>query len=166
MSDEQGKAFEKRIRDEALLANVTCAEIPNKFVGYYSGRPKQVATPFDFALGIDGKAVFLEAKACGDLCGFNFKSKVLAPEKIHQYNHLIRAQECGNKAGYLIHFYKAHRIVWLPVEHIHQIILNEFNGVKPGDCLIQEQSDETPIKFREIFWEPVLKVEKSDRYGQ
>jgi hypothetical protein len=145
-----GHEFEKRIKKDALYQRVSCTEVPNKFVNVYSGNPIQISTPYDFALGIDGKSCFLDAKASGK-DNFNYKSYVLSEEKIHQYHALLKDFGFKSFAGYLIHFYKLHQIVWLPVDVIDDHIKTGISGCAPGDPRCPSQSDEIPINFRTLI---------------
>ena len=145
------KQFEKKIGQELnIRPNAYCVAIPNEIRGMYGKRkPIQVVTPFDFAASIDGRAIFFDAKTCGETT-FNLQSLVLRKQKNHQWQELIKARDSGSAAGYLIWFYKYSIIIWASVEDIEEAIKQGKKSLNITHR--RSQVDDTPLDLASLVW--------------
>lgn len=128
-----GEIWEKRILKDSRSKGYTCVRIPNAIHGAYSNKGKvwQEKTPFDYCVGIEGKAIFFDAKYTEDN-SLNIKSKITPPKKIHQYWALMDAHNHGNMAGYLIYFNKHNLITWVCIERLDEIIeIDKLKSLNP-----------------------------------
>ncbi len=149
MGIDPWKQFEKRILTEVRICGNTCIRIPDKIIHYNSGGRYSFArgkTEFDFVAGINGRAVFFDAKALsGNL--FNLASIVTRPKSIHQYYALQDAYRTGNIAGYLVWFYGSNiqKICWIPINLVASAVKSGFpksfpynySGVKSQDDFVR-----------------------------
>lgn len=150
MKSTKWREFEKRIKTECDLLRVTCIKIPEKVTGMYRGRAIQQKSEFDFSFGIDGFAAYADAKASKEPV-FNFKSKMLAEKKIHQWQCLKSAEDNFNIAGLLIWFYGEGKIVWASVSTIDSLLSKGDKGIRLSSEGISIQSDSEPINIRQLM---------------
>lgn len=108
--------FEDRIHRETWARGHYCARIPTGARVLGKGKVAMIKTPFDFAAGVHGKAVFFDAKSTAEGT-FNIGSKVMATKSSHQFHQLMEAHRAGSVAGYLIWFYAPflRYITWVPI---------------------------------------------------
>lgn len=147
-----GKQFEKMIVEHAKLDRVSCIRVPDEIRNFYNKTQKaiQVKTQFDFCLGVDGLAVFLDAKAT-QKSSFNFKGYLTNKKKIHQTMALKNAYELGNISGLLIWFYTLNVYTWAPINAIIELMSAGELGVKPDSKGVVSQTDLSPIRFRSLL---------------
>lgn len=144
--------FEKRIVSDLTMQGIFVSQIPTGcrivsrkgFGGGGGARPsiQMVKTDFDFCAAVDGRAVFFDAKACGERT-FNIRSLILREKKRHQFLRMREAHRTGAKAGYLIWFYEERLITWAPVEVVAGIIADRTSkNITPDlpGCFTQEDS--------------------------
>lgn len=152
-----GKQFEAIVKRDAELNGVTCIRVPDEIINFYNKQKAvQVKTEFDFCLGIDGLAVFLDAKATKENV-LNFKSKLTNQKKIHQLVNLTAAYEKGNIAGLLIWFYQKENYAWASVESILDLISSGKRGISYDSPGIVTQLDSVPIDFRQLMFNDIDK---------
>jgi penicillin-binding protein-related factor A (putative recombinase) len=150
------RAFEKRIRVDSQMLGITCIKVPNHLEKARSRTGTLIdvekKTAFDFCAGIDGLAMFFDAKyvSAEDYLSLN---EILKPKKYHQYSALVDAWAKGNIAGYIIYLYKLNKICWCPVTSIMQTIdekrLKRINLQTPG---LTHQEDDVPLDIRKLTW--------------
>lgn len=147
MATEIWRQFEKRIGQELnLQRNTVVAQIPSH-MNQSKGRVFRKKTDCDFAAGVDGRAVYFDAKVCAEP-RFNANSLILRESKIHQYRFLKSALEKGSIGGYLIWFYGQRKIVWLPVEMVDNI----NRSFAWDDARMRSQDDDKPIDLKALIW--------------
>lgn len=150
MANEMWRVFEGRIKQDLLLQKVPVTQIPSA-MNSSRGKTWRSKTDCDFAAGPDGRAVFFDAKVCGENL-FNIKSKVLADKKIHQYRFLISCVAYGAVGGYLIWFHNKRKIIWLPVEAINGLTINDEKSVGVDSEDVSTQDDDKPINLTQLIW--------------
>jgi penicillin-binding protein-related factor A (putative recombinase) len=150
VATEIWRQFEKRCKEDLQLGGHAVTHVPSHLqqTKYGSVRKK---TDCDFAAGINGRAVFFDAKVCGE-ARFNIKSLILRPDKIHQYWFLIGAVEKGSVGGYLIWFYDKKKIVWLPAENIHRLTQDSEKSIGIDSPEVRTQDDDKPIRLDQLIW--------------
>jgi len=64
---------------------------------------------------------------------------------------MMNAYECGNVAGYLIHFYEKQTILFLPVQDIEDIKRAGHKSVTWDMSFLAHQEDSEPINFSRLL---------------
>lgn len=150
--DEYWRKFEKRIKDDLGYFNDTAVtRIPSHLERGRGGASFRKKTDCDFVASVNGKAVFFDAKACGET-RFNIQSLILRESKIHQYEFLLRASKRGAVGGYLIWFYTHSKIVWLPVELVQELVLKGDKSLHVFTEGLRAQNDDKLIILKELVW--------------
>jgi penicillin-binding protein-related factor A (putative recombinase) len=163
MSD-RGKSFEKRVAQELRLQGVTIIKVPES-QRYIGGKVIRKKTQFDFCAGVDGLAIFFDAKSYEKESVFNFKSRVLNEKCIHQFHELNAAVSDGNIAGYLIHFPKEGVIGWASIQAVNGMIQGGVKSIKP-DCLgVEWQLDAHPIDLRSLCIKEIANIRGKIKNG-
>ncbi len=109
------KIFEERIVTESEAKGYTCVKVPNDVRGLYSHKPIQVKTSFDFCCGVNGLALFFDAKSENGGALY-IDAYITSEKKIHQFHALQACHLNNNKAGYLCLFYEQHDVIsWIPI---------------------------------------------------
>lgn len=97
-----GAQFENIIKAQCHFHKIACIQIPSgmRVIKGAQGKiiPVPTQTPFDFVLGFEGKALFIDAKST-EKNTFSFSQLV-----DHQMHFLNEMKRSGNMAGYLICF--------------------------------------------------------------
>lgn len=173
------KAFEKRIKVESQMLGITCIKVPNHLekARIKSGALIDVErkTEFDFCAGIDGIAMFFDAKY---VSSENYLSlnELTRPQKYHQYSALVDAWAKGNISGYVAHLFKIQTICWIPIttvmnliDHIKQAEAHNQNNpndkqplplkrIMPSVPGVISQPDDRPIDLRRLTWNQRLEI--------
>jgi hypothetical protein len=114
----------------------------------------KVKSDVDFVMGIDTRAVWIDAKVTKDPL-WNIKEFVLRNDqhcsKIHQWAKLLSAQRRGNMAGYLLWFTALEKITWVPVIAIEFCLKNGLASIHPESSFCRSQGDDIPINFRGLI---------------
>jgi penicillin-binding protein-related factor A (putative recombinase) len=142
--------FENRIMEESKYFRIGCVQVPSG-VRISGAKTFRFKTKFDFAAGVKGKAVFFDAKTCGE-DAFNFKSLAIRDKKKHQFDSLVEIREFGNQAGYLIWFYKHRIIAWADVAVIKTMIEEGKKSVAYNDSGLRYKSDDLPIDLEDFVF--------------
>lgn len=149
-SFNSGREFEKLIKDHCALTRIMCVRVPHEIRNFYTGTPIQVKVEFDYCLGVDGRAVFLDAKASKEP-RINFKSAITNKKKIHQLNHLASAYELGNVSGYLMHFYSEKVFSWASAPVVMDLLAANHLNLTPDSPGIVTMSSNEPLNIRELL---------------
>lgn len=146
------KSFEKDIELQLNARPQTyCVRIPNEVRGLHGrGHAVQVRTPFDFAASINGRAIFFDAKTCGEAT-FNIKSLITRDKKKHQLEALTDAANNGAAAGYLIWFYKFETIIWISIDDINNALAKGIKSFTPAHP--KKQPDEMQLHLGKLIGE-------------
>lgn len=156
MGTELWEQFEKRIREEAPLFNVTVWQYPCEIKltkDRSTGFPIQfrVKSKPDFAAGILGMAAFFDAKSTKSekwsLRDYVFRNDARA-NKIHQWEQLDQANRNGNIAGYLVWFVKLRTITWVSVETIRAMVSHGDGYLTPQTAGCVSFPDDRPINLK------------------
>lgn len=148
----QWKHFEQRVYNESNLLGIFVSRIPTGCRIIRPGKPPKVQlvkTDFDFCAGLNGQALFFDAKAT-DKGTFNFKSYVEAPKKVHQYTRMCQAHDMGNLAGYLIWFYDKRMITWAPIQLVRAMLREGGKGINPDTPGCRSQEDWKKLDLVEL----------------
>lgn len=147
------EAFEKRIVHDFTMQGHFIARIPTgaRVVKGGAGLTfKGQKTPFDFASCVEGVAVFFDAKCVTSGSRFNFKSLVLAPKKVHQYEALCAARKSGAEAGYMIWWYNTRQITWLDIAELEYRIRSGSPSISPES--LPGRTFEDHLKIDPVKW--------------
>lgn len=128
---------------------MTLIKIPNGNRYVPGGKTIKHRTEFDFCVGLEGNAIFFDAKSTST--PINLKDKIFSARKIHQFTALMEAHRAGNIAGYLIHFRKPGIIAWANV-----VLINNLNRLGQKSLTHDTkglvcQEDSVPISFRDLW---------------
>lgn len=148
---EKWKAFEKRVKQESGIQQISCVKVPEHVIMTKHGRTIRKKTEFDYCAGIDGIAAFFDCKSSGKN-KLNFKTYILGEEKIHQFNALCQVNECLNIAGYLIYFYEMETISWVNIKTVRALLEAGENGISPESKGVVSQLDSVPVNLRSLLW--------------
>lgn len=92
-----GASFENQFENLCAIQNVTCVRIPDGCKTVGPNKMIRVSTPFDYVIGFNGKAGFIDTKVT---LGDNFTFSMIKP---HQLESLLSLAHCG-VSGYIIGF--------------------------------------------------------------
>ncbi len=116
------------------------------------GRTVRIKTDCDFAAGIDGKAVFLDAKSCAGKMFYFSDHKTFNEDKLHQIRFLAEAMAKGNRAGFLVWLYDKRLILWADVDLVCDVKAKGGKGFDETTPGIRLQKDDEPINLRKLIW--------------
>jgi len=148
MPKSEAKQFEDRIKNDQIYQRNYCYQIPTgaRFIGRKSIPHK---SGFDFMSfdGSTGTLYCFDAKVSGER--FNFKSKVMADHKSHQYHALAAACEYpAVEAGYLNWFTEEKKIAWLSIETLQKAMDEGVKSVSAED--LPHHPEQQVINLKEI----------------
>ena len=122
--------------------------------------PVRHKTEFDFTVSISGISCFFDAKCESAKDTFNFKARLLAKEKKHQWEALQWAHDVGSVAGLLIWFQGVGIYTWASVTNIRKLLDDEVKSIQPGMDGLPTASDDNPINLRSLMREDLLKCQE------
>lgn len=150
------KTFENNIRDHSKVYGIFVLKIPESVRLIKGFHPIRTKTAFDFTAGVDGLAVYFDAKCVSERNSFNYDKYLLDKKHKHQWLALQEAWDAGNISGLLVWFPKKGLIGWASVPILRKSIQHEtFLG--PETQGVIWQSDDNPINLRLLICQDIRK---------
>lgn len=101
--------------------------------------PVNIKTPFDYVIGKNGKAAFLD---CKTIESGNFSYSMIVP---HQLESLVKFENEGFKSGYLIFYRDVNKVVFFNSSQLSKLSKRQSidinSGMIIGDNLIIDVSE-------------------------
>lgn len=121
-----GKAFEFLIETILELKGFTVLRIPDGCRQVSPYKIIRTKTPFDFLAHKSGECIYFDAKTTQ---GKTFPYSLVNHDQV---KHLLRLQESGFRAGYIIEYREAAEIVFASAKTLLNLVPGK--SLKPSDC--------------------------------
>lgn len=141
------KTLEDRVIKDSLYLGRPCFKVPER-IKIIGRREIRLKTPFDFFSALEcGKCCVFDAKKTNE-SQFLFSTH-LKPDKIHQFQALESFEQSLAFAGYLVWFFKDHKIGFITVSKIKQFLSHGKKKITIND--IPTLEDTLPICLQTFY---------------